>query len=187
VAKSKDPKERRSESVLQRIQSRIPILREKLQPQVNILGQERDRVGNAFEVMLDPTRPSPNVSSSVTKELRRLTDAGYKVSPTLLGDRKGYDVLTQEQNTELWVMAGSITNEKLTNLFALKQYASMNKEDKTKTIESVVNLAKVNARAGMVLKLTEGLQGAELIAKLSELKTGGLVTEEVLNKYKELR
>lgn len=187
VARAKDPKERRSENVLQRIQSRVPILRERLEPQITVLGQERQRVGNALEVMIDPTRPSPDVSTSVVQELRRLTDEGYKVSPSLLGDKKGFKTLTQEENTRLWKFAGQITNDKLTSLFNKEKYHKLDDEEKGKIIEKITHQAQINARAGMVLKLTEGLVGEELKKKLSELKAGGLLTKEVFNKYQELR
>src|SRR3990167_1270379 len=137
--------------------------------------------------MIDPTRPSPEVGTSVTDELRRLMDEGFRVSPTALGDRKGFKGLSQEENTELWKLAGGITNDKLESLFGNEAYQKLPDDKKGDVIEKVVNQSKINARAGLAIQLTEGLSGDELKKKLAELKEGGLLTREVLNKYMELR
>jgi hypothetical protein len=187
VAKTTDPLERRAETTVERIQARVPGARRSLEPQVDIIGRERERVGNPLETLADPTRPSKDVSTPVTGELRRLTDAGFKVSPTALGDKKGFKGLTQEENTRLWKFAGGIINDKLESLFSKEVYQKLDDEKKGKAIEKVIDQAKVNARAGMVIEFTEGLTGEELKSKLSELKAGGLLTKEVLNKYVELR
>jgi len=187
VARSTDPKERRVESIVQGLQSRLPILRQGLEPQINILGQQRESVGNALEILIDPTRPSPDISTPVTQELRRLMDAGFNVSPTLLGDKAGYEGLTPEQNTKLWELSGQITNKKLESLFKLRAYEALPDDKKGKKIEEIINQAKINARTASVLELTQDLQGKDLIKKLSELKAGGILTREVLKKYQELR
>jgi hypothetical protein len=186
VARATDPLERRAESTLQRVQARIPGQRQQLEPQVNLLGEERERVGNPLEVLLDPTRPSPVSETPVTQELRRLMDSGFRVSPTILGNRRGYGVLSQEENTELWKLAGSIIDDKLTSLFSKPQYQNMEDDEKEKTIEKIVNQAKINARAAFVLELTENLTGEDLTQKLSELKEGGLLIRSVFKKYQEL-
>lgn len=188
VARATDSKERRPEDVLDRVQQRIPGVRQKtVEPQVDVLGKEVKRIGNPLEVMLDPTRPSPVRSSPVIAELRRLTDNGYDVSPTLLGDKKGFAALTKEQNTELWKTAGTIIDSKLNALFAKEEYKNLSEEKKSKVVTKFIDQAKVNARAAMVVALTDGLSGEALKSKLSELKKGGLLTEEVFNKYKEIR
>ena len=193
VARALDPKERRPSSdsltqeVLNRIQARIPKLREGLEPQVDVLGQEVERIGNPLEVMFDPTRPSPEKVSPVIDELRRLTNAGFKVSPSLLGDRTGFEGLTPEQNTKLWRLAGDITNSKLGGLFVSESYKKKTDEEKGKKVKEFVEKSQINARAAIVLELTEELKGDQLRAKLSELKAGGLLTRDVYTKYQDLR
>lgn len=193
VARSIDPNERRTSSnsflkeVGNRIKGRIPKLRETLEPQIDIMGRERERVGNALEVMLDPTRPSPDVSTEVVDELRRLYDDGYKVSPTMLGDRAGYEVLTDEENTELWKRTGEILSGKLENLFASQTYQKKSDEQKAKTVEEFVEKTKVISRAEMTIKLTEGLEGNELKETLSDLKAAKFLTEDVYDAYKRLK
>lgn len=193
VARSLDPKERRTNStnfnreILNRIQSRIPVAREELEPQVDILGRDRDRVGNSLEVMLDATRPSRDSETPVTKELRRLWDAGHKVSPTVVGERAGFEGLTDEQNSELWRITGRIVDDKLGGLFAYEKYRALDDEQKAEKVEDFVSQAQTVGRAAMVLELTEGLEGDALRTKLSELKATGLLTEKVYSQYKKLR
>lgn len=187
IARATDPKERRVESVLERVMSRLPILRQQLEEQISTLGEERDRIGNPLEVMLDPTRPSEDKSTPVVAELRRLTDAGFEASPTLLGDRKGYKALTQEQNTRLWKMSGSIVNDKLTALFQRGAYQSLDDEGKAEIVAKITKEAGEAARAETVLTLTQGLSGPALKKKLSELKEAGVLTEGVFRKYQALR
>lgn len=187
VARASDPLERRPESVLQRVKARIPGIRKELEPKVDVLGQEIKRIGNPLEVMLDPTRPYPVKTSPVIAEIRRLTDAGYEVSPTLLGDKKGFSNLSQKENTQLWKRSGDISREKLESLFNTEQYKNSPKDKKAKLIELIVDKSKTNARAELVIELTDGLSGDELKKKLAEMKAGGLLTRDVLKKYQELR
>ena len=187
IARATDTKERRSESILDRMKMRIPGLRETLEPRITVLGDELQRIGNPLEVMIDPTRPTKETVTPVVAELRRLTSEGYAVSPTLLGDKKGYDSLTSEQNTDLWKRAGQIINSKLTNLFASDLYFNLDNEMKGKKVDDFVKKSKTAARAEKVLELTEGLEGEELNAKLSELKASKLMTRDVYNEYLEMR
>ncbi len=187
VARATDPKERRAETTGQRLQARIPGARRGLEPQVDILGRERESVGNPLEILADPTRPSPETITPVTEELRRLTSEGFKVSPTMLGDRKGFKGLTQEENTRLWKFTGAILNDKLTNLFSSEKYQALPDDQKGDVVEDFVKQAKLNARVGAMIELTKDLQGDELRKKISELKAGGMITREVFNKYLEIQ
>lgn len=187
VARATDTKERRADEIFQKLQARIPGVREGLEPQVNVLGQERGTVGNPLEIMADPTRPSPTQATPVISELRRLWDNGQKVSPSLLGDKAGYKGLTPQQNTELWKKAGEITDAKLGSLFTKPEYQKLDEEAKGKIVNDVVGKSQTSARAGLAIELTQDLQGEELKAKLSELKKGGLLTQEVFNLYLKIR
>lgn len=187
LAKGFDTVERRSPGILDRVKAKIPGLRQTLEPQVTNLGQYRVKGGNWIETLIDPSRPSNILTTPVTDELRRMTDVGYNVSPTQLGDKNGYAVLTPKQNTELWKKSGELIDSKLGNLIKLDQYKKLSDEKKAKIIEEVVSTSKVMARIQAVMDLTEGLQGQELKAKLGELKKGGLMTQEVFNGWAKLQ
>lgn len=187
VSRAIDDKERRATSIFDRFQARIPGVRETLEPQVNILGEERESVGNFLEIMADPTRPSPIQNTPVIGELRRLTDEGFSPSPTLLGDKKGYNSLTKEENTSLWKRAGRISNDKLTSLVNNVEYKKLTDEEKSNYITRVVDMSKLVARAEAVYKKTQGLGGNSLKEELARLKKSGLMTKEVYNKFLEIR
>jgi len=187
TARATDPLERRPQTITERIQARIPVARRGLEPQVDVLGREKERVGNPLEVLADPTRPSKDTSTFVSKELRRLMDNGKRVSPTVLGDRNGFKALSQEENTRLWKFTGEIVSDKLGSLFSREDYQSKEDDQKEKIVEYIIKQAQINSRAAMAIELTDGLQGEELRAKLSKLKDGELITREVFKKYLELR
>lgn len=199
IARATDSKERSTsadklkDTIMNRIKSRLPGLRQSLEEQVDVLGADVNRltgpgVRGGVSQMLNPTRPSVDRSTPITEELRRLTDAGFDASPTRLGVKKtGYTNLTPEQNTELWRRAGELTNQKLNGLFKLPQYQRASDEEKTKIIKKITTQAQERARARMVLDVTRGLSGQALLTKLSEAKASGLLTEPVLAEYKKLR
>jgi len=186
-AKSFDGKERRTtETLFGRVKAKIPGLRQTLEPQVDILGKEVKRGGNWLETMIDPSRPERIIEEPVVLELRRLFDTGYKISPTMLGDKAGYENLSPEENTYLWKKTGELLNSKLEGLFNLKQYQQLEDEEKAKLIDKFVGKAKKEARVELALKLTEGLSGSELKSKLSEFKTSGLLTKTLFKEYLRL-
>lgn len=187
VAKAIDPKERRSEALLDGIIAKIPVLRETLEPRISVLGEEVERPGNIIETMIDPMRPQKVITTPLIAEFRRLTNGGFKISPTLLGDKKGYSGLTPEQNTELWKRAGEITESKLNNLIKLEEYLKEPDDKRAKLIESITDKSKLVARVEMVINLTNELSGEELKNKLSKLKKSGLMTREVFDNYLKLR
>jgi hypothetical protein len=187
LAKSFDGLERRTGGVLDKVMAKIPGLRQTLEPQIDVLGQERKLGGNFLETMLDPSRPSNILTSNVANELRRITDAGFNVSPTQLGDKNGYKGLSPEENTAIWKKSGELMNDKLNSLFNLEQYKNLTDEDKAKMIEDIVEKSKLYARVQSVMDMTEDLSGEELKNKMSELKKSGLMTKDVFKKYLELK
>lgn len=187
VARASDPLERRQETMLERFQARLPWIREELEPQIDVFGRERERKGNVLEVMADPTRPYPIKDDPVVHELRRLHDLGFQAAPTLLGDRDGFKILSQEQNTQLWKRAGEITREKLSSLIQHPLYPEIDDEMRAKKIEEITGKAKTVARAEIVLELTQGMEGDRLLEKLRELKADGLMSQEVFNVFQQLR
>ncbi len=191
IAQVGDPLKRRTnpkdEGITAPLKSRIPGLRETLEPVVNVFGRPVERAGNALETLADPTRPSRVKSSELLSELRRLAEAGFSSTPTSFADDKKFDFLTSEQKTELRETAGQVLESKLTNLIKSETYKKADDEEKKKLIQDFSDRSRVDARVAMVLELTTDLQGDALRAKLSELKKAGFLTQEVFRRYAQLR
>jgi hypothetical protein len=188
IARANDETERRTGGPVERIQSRIPGLREKLPPKIDVFGQDLPRYGgNVLEVMIDPSRPSIIRNDVVVTELRRLADNKVEVTPTLLGDRDGYDVLTTEENTELWRRSGELTYKALQSLVNSDGYDKLNDFAKGKMIDNVVSKTKSVAKAEVVaIKIKQGFDVIELaesgLLSIKELEAikffGGEVNEK---------
>ncbi len=155
-ARAADYTERRTEGPKERIMSRIPGFRKQLEPKINVFGQDLPRYGgNVLEVMADPTRPSIIRQDAVVTELRRLWDNDIKVSPSLLGDKKGYDILTKEENTQLLRRAGELTYKLLLAQITGPRYDSMSDYAKGQGIEKLTVRAKDIGKLEMV-KVLQG-------------------------------
>lgn len=167
IARANDEIERRTIGATDRIISRIPVLRESLPPRIDVFGQDLPRYGgNVLETMADPTRPSKIRNDVVVDELRRLADNDIKVTPTLLGDRAGFDVLTVEENSQLWRRSGELTYKILLAWIGSDGYKNISNDfARGKTIESLVRKTKAAAKAEIVgIKLRQGVS----IVKLAE-------------------
>lgn len=188
VARGTDSSERRtSKGMLDYAKSRIPGVRETLEPQIDDFGKPI-ATPDFLTVMLDPTRPTTaKTADPVVDELRRLWDAGFKATPTQLGDKNGYPALTPAQNTQLWETAGKLAKSKLNSLIQVPQYTEADDEGKQKLIQQITDRAKLVARADMVLQLTQGMTGDTLKQELSRLKAGKFLSQEVFNQYLQLR
>jgi hypothetical protein len=168
VARAMDDKSRRAIGPVQRLQSRIPVWREGLEPSIDVFGQDLPRYGgNVLETIADPTRPVKIRHDIVVDELRRLYDKDVKVSPTKVGEKKGYDILTKEENTQLWRRSGELTYKALLALVTNENYEKVNDFAKGQLIKKIVEKTKEAAKAEMVMiKLNQGVP----VLKLAEEK-----------------
>lgn len=187
IAKATDPTVRRPENMFQKLMERVPGLSRTLEPQIDILGQEVKRKENFLEIMADPTRPVTKTNDEVINEIVRLTESKLPISTSLLGDKKGFKILTQEQNTEMWEQAGVTAYNKIISLMGNPAYENMEDSDRAKEINKIFDKSKLLARTAKVIEITQGLEGDELMLKLSEAKKDGILSSEVFNLYKKLR
>lgn len=189
IARGMDQYERRTDGMIERIQSRIPGVRQGLEPQVDTFGKPKE-TPNFLEVLADPTRPgnaTADEKDPVVLELRRLMDADYPVTPTQLGPTAGYESLTPEQNTYLWKLAGQAARMEVERVMKSKQYARYDDEQKSQVLDKAVTDAKTEARARAVLKALQGLSDSEQKSKLAEMKDDGLLTRSVFDTYLSLK
>ena len=189
IARATDDTERRFDDPLAAIISRTPIAREGLEPRLDVFGQDLPRYGgNPLEVMIDPTRPVKIRQDILVDELRRLWDKDIKVSPTVLGNRGGFDILSDEENTVLWRHAGDMTYRgifaRLTGKIpsaGKKYYKELTDEEKGKIIEGITKGARDYARAVLVrTKMTQGVTR-------EELEESGLLNEDVNRAWLEIQ
>jgi len=188
-ARLTDQYERRTDGMVERVQSRVPGLRNKLQPQIDTLGNAKE-TPNFFEVMADPTRPgnaSAEEGDVVVAELRRLADAGYQATPTQVGEKAGYPSLTPEQNTMVLEMTGRYAKNAIRSIMDLPAYDTMDNEQRMKTIENVVDNAKVEGRARALVRILAGLRGKDLEDKIKQLRQDKMITNQVYGYYQSLK
>lgn len=185
VAQATDPLQRRTrpsqDGLTARLQSRVPGLRQELEPQVDVLGRPVERAGNALETLIDPTRPTRIKSTELIEELKRLAEAGYHATPTEFNE-KYMGVLTPEEKTVLMERAGEVLEEKLTKLVQVEGYQKLSDEEKQRLIRSFADKARVDARAEVVVQKIQGLQGEARTEQLRQLKESGFMTKEVFNR-----
>lgn len=191
VARGTDTYERDTTSgglgdVVNRVKAKIPGVRETLQPQVDALGN-RTKTPDFFTVMLDPSRPTSASNDPTVKELSRLQEGGYSVTPSELGNKSGFQSLTKDQNTKLRRRAGELLKNKLDNLFADESYQKLADDEKEKVIDKFATGARDAAKAEMVLFVTNGLSGDAYKKKLSDLKADKMMTKDVFSLYQQIR
>ena len=122
VARSTDKYERDTkaqsipEAVGNKIQNRLPGLRQNLPVKVDAYGYNLKRVGTFMEVLADPTRPSKAIDDVLIREIHRLWEEGYKAAPTKLDY---YPSLTPKQQGDLFRAAGTRVEESLNALMRL--------------------------------------------------------------------
>ena len=196
IAAGTDPNERQRTEIGDYFQNRIPVWRESLEPLVDIYGNKvgltdeeakdmRERGEDLLGSMLDFTRSQKAKSDPVIDELRRLMDAGYAATPTKLGDKKGYEALSDQENTRLWLGTGQLIKKKLDRLVEMPKYQQMDDEQKKKTIDKIVEEAKDHARAQFVEYLTAGITGEDLKHDLAAYKDSGLLTKGVFSLWND--
>jgi len=182
VAQVGDPVQRRSsatkDGILTPMQAKIPGLREKLEPKVNVEGQQVLRPGNKLETLLDPTRPSKVWNSDTIKEMRRLSNTGNLATPNAFAEDKKFKIPPKDK-TELQYSAGNLFKEKVNKLIKTEEYNDASDEEKAKQILDFADKSRQYARANYVQKQVYGLEGDELTAKLKQLKESGVMTKEV--------
>ena len=187
VAVGTDIKARRAESPIQKIIERMPILRQMLEPQVDVFGKDIERTNNFIETMIDPTRPSKIKNDPIVNELRRLTTAKQDINTSQLGKRTGYKSLSQKQNTEMWRQSGQVAYEKISQLMQYDAYNAMPDERKTQRINKIIDEAKETAKLGAIIERTKDIDGDQLTIILRVMKKEGLLTEGLFKKYMRIR
>jgi len=184
-ARGIDKYERKTSTPGQRIVSRIPGVRENLQPKIDAFGKPI-KTQSFLTIMLDASRPGNKTAPDndpVAKEWRRLMDEGFPVTPTALGPNAGYKSLTDKENADMWKMAGRYSYEEVKKAMGERAYKRYDDEQKASYLDDIIQEAKVEARARVVKSAMENTPIAERKAKLAQMKDEKLLTQEVYSRY----
>ncbi len=185
IARATDPLQRKSQTVLQRIESRVPGLRETLPPRVDTLGKP-EQSANWGTTMFDPTRPyipTENLQSPIMKELQRLSAAGYPSTPTMAGGTYGYKTLTPRENSLLWQNAGQMAKAAIQKIMKDPAYNTLDDQQKSKIIDRAVSPTKSEARGLAVYEATKRLRGEPLALELANMQVDKLLTKNTYAWY----
>jgi len=185
VARTMDDRERRAFTAFQKITAKLPHFRAALEPVITTLGEEKLPGINPLWRMLDPTRPSKALSSPVIDELGRLFKTGYQVTPNLLGGRKGFSSLTDEENTQLWKESGSLINDALEIEINKEEYKELPDDLKAKEVKRIVFESEEYAMTEALNRKTGELIGFELAKELNALWQDGFISKSRFQTYKD--
>ncbi len=143
VAKAIDDTERQATTPGQKIQRKIPLFNQDLQPKINIFG-EQIKTQTSFAVLAFGSRYKVGISDDVIDELSRLSDGGnlpalsnvqYSSSRVkLLASQIG-----EEKFRESLVYFGVEWKKALDKLFKTSSYNKLSDEEKKREINSVKN------------------------------------------------
>lgn len=192
VAKANDPGQRNSrgenfvDSLKTRAMNRLPGVRNQLPVSIDALGNQVPRGTGPIESMIDPTRPSEDISTPLTEELRRLTEEGFAVSPTKIGTSKGYASLNTQQEQDFYETVGSNVKEKLEILTSDELYQNLSDNERASIIEKITTKAKNQGAAIYVLQQTDSIPLEAQEEILLKLKEDGILNSDVFRAYKKL-
>lgn len=195
VARATDPYERtvakglNADTFVQNTQARIPGARRLLTPQYDTMGRKIDSVGNPAEIMLDPTRPSPEKTTPVIDELRRLEDEGYPVTPTRSGkdgSTSGYPSLSQDENARLWRTSGRIISSTLETVMEDPKYVNAPDDKKSEVVEKIIKEAKLMARAQIIARQLRDKTPEEQQELLLKFREDELLTRDVAKRLQAI-
>lgn len=203
VANATDKYQRQANSVPQAISNRIPGLREKSPVKTDVYGNKLEQNGQGAGV-LNPTRPSQNLTNPVIREVNRLhtvnpQDSTLQVTPTPVGrtvtiDKKNI-TLNDAQRSALQAAVGQETQSKWGELIKTAEYKAMDDNQKAAALNNIKGLASESATRAYVVKNNIGAyskpesskaialsQGTNNIADLASSKATGGATDTIAPK-----
>jgi hypothetical protein len=146
VATATDSKQRQSDTVPDRIKSRIPGLRQTLPAAQDVYGNELGRKTNPVGSMVNPFRPSDAISNDVLKEVARLhnvdpNNSDLQVTPTKLNkvlSANGEQIkLTNAQRYQLQKSTGKATQKAWSQIIATPEYKALSDPEKAAALTNL--------------------------------------------------
>jgi len=137
ISKASDDKIRETNNIIQQIQTKIPGLRNQLQPAHDAFGNELKRRNSAAGTLLDPFKSSKETKlEGAESEARRLQDAGMGILPTEAKDAEGsFKGQSREELNNINKRIGSTVIDEWDKVITDPRYASLSDEDKKKVLD----------------------------------------------------
>lgn len=134
-ARIQDPVYRKSEGILEKFESKLPFLSEKLQPKLNVWGKEVKREGQF------PTYITTEKYDALEDELTRLNKTIGYVSATAFATK-----LSKEQHETLQRVSGQVSYDILIEIIETSDYKKLKDYDKDKLIDKVIEKVRRRIR-----------------------------------------
>lgn len=150
ISRGTDQFMREAEGPLERIQSRIPAVRERLPERLDALGNPIAQEENIPQAMFDPFNTSPQSDDPLVQEFSRV---GYNLNT--VGDKIGGVKLTGAQQREYQRVAGAKIKDIVPQVIASQAYQNATPDQQKSLIEKAVNKAKDIAREDVKRRLDE--------------------------------
>lgn len=164
VGRGTDDFMREAEGPFERIQSRIPAVREGLPERLDALGEPIAQEEGILGAMFDPFNASPATNDPLIQEFSRV---GYSLNT--VGDSIGGVKLTSAQQREFQRVAGAKIKEIVPQVISSSAYQSATDDQKKSLITSAVNKAKDIAREDVKRRLDEITDDKGFKSKAAEL------------------
>ncbi len=150
VMRSIDPEIKRTEDIIDKVMSRIPILSKELEPKVNVWGEPLKIPGNAVSRLISPMPFSPEIGAPIDHELVRLKNLTLGMPNKRIGKLD----LTPEHYTQLVIDGGQKAKEKLNRLVQKGYYERLTDDKKELEIRKVMTEEREKARDRFIRTLS---------------------------------
>lgn len=176
IAHIVDPTIRESEGVVERIQSRLPVLSEGLLPRRNSLGEPIQYEGGIAGGMFDPFYSRRMRDDPVVNALRK-DDLSIGMPSRYLTIKKERFKLTPEEYDQYLEFSGTEIKERLANWIQRGDYEKLNLDKKETKLDKIIREARTNAKnkifgkKGQLREVEPITKEAPKLPKAPEIKT----------------
>lgn len=188
VANALDPMQRQTNSAIERAASRIPGVRNSLNPKIDALGNDlKQPSGSGVRTAVDPTRPSKDLSTNLTKEIDRLKSTGKEnfVFPTpdktiQVGNEK--IKLNGDQQYQYNQYQGQQIQQRWNELITSPEYQQLSDADKANALRNSMSDVSAVAKVQMLDSLGKAdlakAAGDKLSNRQYALLTGATISPQ---------
>jgi hypothetical protein len=183
IATAIDPKQRQSDSVPDAVRSRIPVLRQGLNPAQDVYGNTLDRKTSALGTLVNPFRPSQAITNNVKSEVDRLhsvdpNNKDLSITPTTIDKsiqvNKQTVNLTDQQRYDLQKKVGQAVQDAWGKLIQTPEYKALDDTGKAKALSNLrTDVSEFNQRQFMMSN-NLATYDKPLSARASAAATGNL-------------